>query len=166
MKLKTLSLLALAAALAIVFAGCAQDSTDISDDNPNMQEQVMKGATGQAAAGDTGAAGTDTTRAPATGGTKGTKVAISADPAGTLKFNTSKLNAKPGEVTIAFTNKSDTPHDVTIADDKNKVLGKTEEISAKSTTAQVKVDKPGTYSFYCSVPGHRQAGMEGTLTVR
>jgi uncharacterized cupredoxin-like copper-binding protein len=26
--------------------------------------------------------------------------------------------------------------------------------------------KPGTYKFYCSVPGHRQAGMEGTLEVK
>ena len=33
-------------------------------------------------------------------------------------------------------------------------------------TSKVTADlKPGKYEFYCSVPGHEQAGMKGTLTV-
>jgi uncharacterized cupredoxin-like copper-binding protein len=60
-------------------------------------------------------------------------------------------------------NASPVEHNVTIAD-AGKVLGATPSFVGGSKTVTVTL-KPGTYSFYCSVPGHKQAGMEGTLTV-
>jgi plastocyanin len=179
MNLKSFSLLALVAALAIVFAGCAQDSTDTTDDNPAMQEQVMKGTAAEGASAAAGASdgammkedktdtsSTDTTRSPATGGTHATKVALSADPSGALKYSTTKLNTNAGNVTVAFENKSSTPHDVTITGSGNKKLGATKQITGSSANLNLKDVKPGTYTFFCSVPGHEQAGMKGTLTVK
>jgi plastocyanin len=68
-------------------------------------------------------------------------------------------------VTIDFTNMSSLPHNMTIQQGTNgPVIGSTPTFSGGSKTLNVTL-KPGTYTFYCSVPGHRQAGMQGTLTV-
>lgn len=166
MKVKSFSLLVLVAALAIVFAGCAQDSTDTTNENPAMQEAVAEGKGASAAAGATQSKSTDTTRSDAMGGTGGTKVALSADPSGALKYNTTSLKAKAGDIEIDFTNESTTPHDVTVTGDGNKELGATKEITESKATAELKDVKAGEYTFFCSVPGHEQAGMKGTLTVR
>jgi plastocyanin len=88
---------------------------------------------------------------------------LAADPTGQLAYDTKQLSAKAGTVKIAFTNSSPVEHDVTIAQG-SKVLGATPAFVGGSKTLTVAL-KPGKYTFYCSVPGHRQAGMEGTLNV-
>jgi plastocyanin len=81
-----------------------------------------------------------------------------------LKFDKSALSAKPGKVTIVMTNPSPLPHDVAIQGNGVDASGKVVDQGATSTaTATLKA---GTYSFYCTVDNHRQAGMEGTLTVK
>lgn len=170
MKVKSFSLLVLVAALAIVFAGCAQDSTDTTNENPAMQEEIAKGEAGASAAAGAAAEadkkGTDSTRSEAMSGSKGTKLSLSADPSGALKYNKTQLNAEAGDITIAFTNESGTPHDVVVRDEDGKELGGTDQITESSTTLKLKDVKPGKYTFFCSLPGHEQAGMKGTLTVR
>ena len=103
------------------------------------------------------------TPAPAASTTGAIKLA--ADASGALKFNTTALTAKAGKVTIDFTNSGPLAHNVTIASSRGPVLGATPTFrgGTKSLTLNL---KPGTYTFYCSVPGHRQAGMQGTLVVR
>jgi uncharacterized cupredoxin-like copper-binding protein len=54
---------------------------------------------------------------------------------------------------------------VAIEDSSGETVGKTDVISDSSTSTTVDL-KPGTYTFYCTVPGHREGGMEGTLTVK
>ncbi|HUC34780.1 MAG TPA: plastocyanin/azurin family copper-binding protein [Gaiellaceae bacterium] len=97
------------------------------------------------------------------GGGGGSTVKISADPSGALKFEQTDVSATAGSITIDFTNMSSLPHDVKI--EGNGASGGTDEITDSSTTATVDLE-PGTYTFFCSVDGHRAAGMEGTLTVK
>jgi plastocyanin len=92
-----------------------------------------------------------------------TALKLAANPEGQLSYNTKQLQARAGEVTITMANMAPEPHNVTIAQG-SKVLGATPTFQGGSKTLKLTL-KPGTYTFYCSVPGHRQAGMEGTLTV-
>jgi uncharacterized cupredoxin-like copper-binding protein len=87
-----------------------------------------------------------------------------ADPEGQLRFTTKDLSAKAGTVTIGFANASPLAHNMTIAQGA-KVLGATPTFQGATKRLTLKL-APGTYTFYCSVPGHRAAGMEGKLTVQ
>jgi plastocyanin len=96
------------------------------------------------------------------GGGGGSTVNITADPSGALKYQETDVSATAGSVTIDFTNMSSLPHDVTI--EGNGASGGTDVITGSSTSTTIDL-QPGTYTFFCSVDGHRAAGMEGTLTV-
>ena len=97
------------------------------------------------------------------GGGPGTTLNVEASETA-LAFNTTGLTAKAGKVTIDFKNPSAIAHNVVI-EQNGKELSGFEPIAEgeESETADL---KPGTYTFYCSVPGHREAGMEGTLVVK
>lgn len=91
-------------------------------------------------------------------------VKLAADPSGALRYTQSSVTAKAGKVTIEFANQSPLSHDVVLIDSANKILGQTPvfDHGTKSFTVTLTA---GKYTYYCSVPGHRAAGMQGTLTV-
>ena len=106
-------------------------------------------------------AATTPAAAPAAGA--GQTVSLAADSSGQLKFDTTTLKAKAGSVTIDLSNPSPVPHAIAIEGNGVDKDGQTVSTGGHST---VTVDlKPGTYTFYCPVPGHKDAGMKGTLTV-
>ncbi len=82
-----------------------------------------------------------------------------------LAFNANKETAAAGKVAIKFTNNSALDHNVVLIDSSSKILGKTPTFRGGTKSFSTTL-KPGTYTYYCSVPGHRQAGMQGTLTVK
>lgn len=98
---------------------------------------------------------------PAAGATSSLKLAT--NPEGQLSYDTKQLSAKAGSVTITLTNASPLEHNVAIAEGPT-VLGATPTFAGASKQLTLTL-KPGKYTFYCTVPGHRQGGMEGTLTV-
>jgi uncharacterized cupredoxin-like copper-binding protein len=93
----------------------------------------------------------------------GTPLKLAANPTGLLSFDSKQLSAKAGAVTITFANASPIEHNLTVSQGAT-VLAATPTFTGASRTLTIKL-KPGTYTFYCSVPGHRQAGMEGTLKI-
>ena len=100
------------------------------------------------------------------GGGASSTVKISASPS-QLAYQEKSATTKAGNVTVAFDNPdSAIGHDVCIEDSSGKTLGCTSIITGSSTSKSVGNLTAGTYTFYCSVDSHRQAGMEGTLKVQ
>lgn len=88
-------------------------------------------------------------------------LSIPADANGQLAFQTNQASAPPGKLSIEMQNKSGTPHDIVI-DGK----GKGQVVQNGGVSKFSASFDAGKYTYYCSVPGHRQAGMQGTLTVK
>jgi plastocyanin len=148
-KVVALFVLALAS-VALVACGSSNSTTTTSTSSG-------EGANGGAAA-ESGAE---------SGGSEGggSTVKFEADPNGELAYTTTEASAKAGKVTVDFNNPQSLTHDVAIEDSSGKEVGKTDLIGNEETSTTVDL-KPGTYTYYCTVPGHREAGMEGTLTVK
>jgi plastocyanin len=138
---RTLALLAVAAIATLGLAACGGD-----DDNDTTAASTQPATT-------TGAAG------------GGSAVDISTPPGSDLAFDQKDVSAKAGSVTIDFDNTQSLQHDVKVESSSGQELGGTDLVSSGMATATVDL-QPGTYTFFCSVPGHREAGMEGTLTVK
>ncbi|MFN8114037.1 MAG: plastocyanin/azurin family copper-binding protein [Solirubrobacterales bacterium] len=113
----------------------------------------------------TTAAETSSTETSTSAGGGGATVTFEADPGGALAYTETDVSAKAGNDTIEFDNPSSTGHDVVIEDESGSEVAKTDVITDSTASATADL-QPGTYTFYCSVPGHREAGMEGTLTVK
>lgn len=95
------------------------------------------------------------------------RLEIDANPDGQLAYTVSAASAPAGAVEIDSRNDSNVPHDIAVQEGTDgPELGKGETVSGGGVSS-VSVDlRPGRYTFYCTLPGHREAGMEGTLTVR
>lgn len=95
-----------------------------------------------------------------------TKRTITADPNGNLKFNTTRLSARRGIVSIVMRNPSTSGLDHGVAIKGNGVSRKGSTVHPGSSSSVRLRLKPGTYTFYCPVPGHAASGMKGRLTVK
>jgi uncharacterized cupredoxin-like copper-binding protein len=95
---------------------------------------------------------------------EGGKLEIPADPSGGLAYSFGSAEAPAGPLEIDSPNKSSVDHNIAI-----EGSGVSEEgpVVKDGAVSKVTADlKPGEYTFFCSVPGHRQSGMEGKLTVK
>jgi plastocyanin len=148
-KLATLLVLALASA-ALVACGGSDDGTTTTSTSSGSEAGGAAAGGGKEAGGGSGG---------------GATVEFEADPSGELAYTTTEASTEAGKVTVAFNNPQSLTHDVAIEGSSGEEVGKTELIGEGETSTTVDL-KPGKYTFYCSVPGHRQGGMEGTLTVK
>ena len=139
MTRRFLLLLLTALALVVAVAACGGDDDDEASEEPAAEETTED-----------------------TGGGGGESLMLVADPDGAFSFDQTELSAAAGPVTIELMNDSGIPHNVEI--EGNGVEEVSETITEGSTSLNLDLE-PGEYTYYCAVPGHREGGMEGTLTV-
>jgi uncharacterized cupredoxin-like copper-binding protein len=154
-----------AGALALGVAACGGSSSSSSSQAASSSPPASTASSSSSAqpAASTAAASS----APSSSSTHAgaTVLTIAANPGGMLMFTKSSLTAKAGTVMIKFTNDSPEGHNFTIQKGTGgAVVGATPTFSGGTKTLMVKL-AAGKYTFFCSVPGHRMAGMQGTLTV-
>lgn len=148
-------------ALALAGCGGSSSTTSSSSSTPTSAATTATSAT---------TSSTPTTSSTATGAAGGgasasQNLTLAANAEGQLKFDKTSLTAKAGTVTVAFTNMAPLSHNVTIENSSGQTLAATPSFQGGSKTLKLTL-KAGTYKFSCSIPGHRAAGMEGTLTVQ
>jgi len=158
-------LVAIAVSMAVVTSGGSKSEASASTTPATTPAAPAPAESNPATTPATSSSPTATTGTPAPASSPAAVSALSltANASGQLSYDTTKLAAKAGKVTINMTNMSPVEHNVTIAQG-SKVLGSTPTFAGGTKGVTVTL-APGTYTFYCSVPGHRQAGMEGVLTV-
>jgi uncharacterized cupredoxin-like copper-binding protein len=106
------------------------------------------------------ATSTTTSTTPSSG-----PVQLAADPSA-IAFTTDSLQAQAGNVTIDFDNPNPAiAHDVCVQAGSGAPQC-SKQVTDGKTSLSLKNLKPGSYTFFCSVPGHEAAGMKGTLTVQ
>jgi len=151
-SLPLLSAVALAGLLAL--AGCGSSSNTTSTATTASTPATTPASTA-----------TTTSTSTSTSAPASSSLSLEANREGQLAYNTKSLSAKAGNVSIDFTNMSPLSHNMTIESSAGKIIGATPTFQGASKTLTLDL-KAGTYKFFCSVPGHRMAGMEGTLTVK
>jgi plastocyanin len=148
-KLGTLGLAAMASLLLVACGGGGGNTTATT-------------ATNEAGGG---GAATTTSGGGGGGGGSSSTIKLAADSS-QIAYDTNSLSAKAGNVKIDFDNPNNSlPHDVCVESQGQK-LGCSQVVTGGSSTLDLSNLKAGTYTFYCSVDSHRQAGMEGTLNVQ
>jgi plastocyanin len=125
--------------------------------------------------GDDGGGGDEPTK-PATGARPTQKPTSSASlvalPTSGYKFDKERLTARPGTLEIKLVNRDDIPHNVRVQTGidcclkPGRDIGGTNTISPGESITGTAPVAPGTYTFYCSIAGHWQNGMRGTLAVK
>jgi plastocyanin len=157
-------------AFAIVKAVDEQDKRDkeLAKEEPQPEnsgaEPATPGGQPQASSGGNQQPVQTTAGAGATGGAM-ENLDVSSPADGGLIFQPDGLIAKPGNVTISYDNPSPVPHSIAVATANGNILGQVQPFTDGKQSVTLTNLAPGKYIFFCTVPGHREAGMEGNLTV-
>jgi plastocyanin len=145
--MRKLTLWSLLVALVLVLAACGGNDTGSSgDESSESGSDVTEGAEG--AEGEEGAAQNVTFTA-----------------GNELKYDPETATASVGDVTITLDNTGALEHNIVWVEEGDPEEPFVYTAGGENASNTRTFDAPGEYQFYCSIPGHREAGMDGALTI-
>jgi plastocyanin len=163
---RNLAVLLSAGAMALAVAACGSSSSSSSSTAAGGGSSATSSAPAAtsttSSASSAASSSSSSAKAPSSGGSSHLKIAAAAS--GQLMFSTDHLTAKAGTVDITFTNPAPEGHNFTLMGPGGKMVAATPTFKGGSKSISVKLTA-GKYTYICSVPGHAQGGMMGTLTV-
>jgi plastocyanin len=174
---RAVMVLGTAAFVAIVVATTALSVVNAQDEQEHRDKELAEeqAAAEEGAAEETTPAPAPAGQPPAAGGgnqqapqppAAAASLDVTSPSDGSLVFDPDGLEAKAGSLTITYSNPSPVPHSLAVENADGNVLGETEVFSGSEHEVTLDDLTPGEYVFFCTVPGHREAGMEGDLTVQ
>jgi plastocyanin len=162
---RTLSLILLVVALAGLVSACGSDD-DSTDSGLGSSPDTTAGDDG-GGHGDMDDNEMDDNEMDHDGEGHGANTPVAPDArrielsGSSYEFDPPKITVRAGEVMAIVLTTTDIEHDFTVDDLDAHVSAE----AGETAEGGLRADDPGTYTYYCSVEGHREAGMEGTLTV-
>jgi uncharacterized cupredoxin-like copper-binding protein len=150
---------------AVVAAGCGGGGSS-SDTGTAASTTPTPAAPAQTQTSSSSASSSASSSSSSSGGGAAGAIAIAAQEKNGLSFSKKTLSAKAGKVTITMVNPSGNslPHAIAVEGNGVDQNGQTVQPGGSASRVSLTL-KPGKYTFFCPVDGHRAAGMEGTLTV-
>jgi plastocyanin len=153
-------------AFAVVNAREEQDhrEAELAEEEAVAEEEAGQQPSAPSPAGQPSAAGGGAQQPPAPPAAA-SSLDVSSPEDGALVFEPDGLQADAGSLTIAYSNPSPVPHSIAVEATDGSILGETEVFANGEQELTIEDLTPGEYVFFCTVPGHREGGMEGDLTV-
>ena len=156
--------LLVAGTAAYAVAGARDEQEHREEEQAHEEAEAAEGVASEGEGGETPEGG-----APPAGGAPAGGPAISLDVTspddGSLEFEPPRLAADAGTITLAYDNPSPVTHNIFLQDTEETVVAQSDDIMGGTVEISAEL-VPGEYFYYCAIPGHREGGMEGTLTVQ
>ena len=151
------------AVFALIVGTTMAFAIDLSEEEQSHREHelAMEEQEAQAEAQTEGEAATPRQPGGQPQASEATTLAVTSPEDGSLVFDPDGLETQPGGIAITYANPSPVPHSLAVESDDGTLLGETSVFANSEESVALPDLGPGEYIYFCTVPGHREAGMEG-----
>ena len=163
--MRNIKLISLLVVLVMLLAACGGNDNDAGSSGEDIGGNGGDATEVEGAEGDDGAE--DAEEGEDGEGDEGAGAAqqITFAAGNELAYNPETATATVGSVNITLDNTGALEHNIVWVEEGDPENPFVYTAPGESASNTHDFDAPGEYQFYCSIPGHREAGMTGALTI-